>query len=194
MKYKNKNFIQKYLEDLNNLNQNLAKNYVNEIEKIIDYFVKTSNRGGKIIFIGNGGSASICSHVSVDLSKNAKIKSINFNESDLITCLSNDYGYENYFKEALNIYCDKKKDLVVMLSCSGNSPNLVNAAKFCKKNKIKFITLTSQKKTNKIKILNQNGINIWIDSSAYNQVEILFNVILLVVIDAIIGKTVYPPN
>ena len=88
----------------------------------------------------------------------------------------------------------KKKDLVVMLSCSGNSPNLVNAAKFCKKNKIKFITLTSQKKTNKIKILNQNGINIWIDSSAYNQVEILFNVILLVVIDAIIGKTVYPPN
>tara|TARA_A100001015_G_C14845026_1_gene654088 strand:+ start:45 stop:629 length:585 start_codon:yes stop_codon:yes gene_type:complete len=194
MKYKNKNFIQKYLEDLNNLNQNLAKNYVNEIEKIIDFFVKTSNRDGKIIFIGNGGSASICSHVSVDLSKNAKIKSINFNESDLITCLSNDYGYENYFKEALNLYCDKKKDLVVMLSCSGNSPNLVNAAKFCKKNKIKFITLTSQKKTNKIKMLNQNGINIWIDSSAYNQVEILFNVILLVVIDAIIGKTVYPPN
>lgn len=194
MKYKNKKFIVKYFEDLNNLNQNLAKDYMNEIEKIIEFFVATSNRNGKIIFIGNGGSASICSHVSVDLSKNAKIKSINFNESDLITCLSNDYGYENFFKEALSLYCNKKKDIVVMLSCSGNSPNLVNAAKFCKKNKVKFITLTSQKKTNKIKMLNKNGINIWIDSFAYNQVEILFNVILLVVIDAIIGKKVYPPN
>ena len=57
--------------------------------------------------MGNGGSASICNHVTVDLSKNAGIRSINFNEANLITCLSNDYGHDNWMKEALKIHCLK---------------------------------------------------------------------------------------
>ena len=70
--------------------------------------------------MGNGGSASICNHVTVDLSKNAGIRSINFNEANLITCLSNDYGHDNWMKEALKIHC-LKNDFVVFISSSGRS-------------------------------------------------------------------------
>ena len=64
--------------------------------------------------MGNGGSAAITSHVSVDLTKNAKIRSINFNESDLLTCLSNDYGYDKWMSKALEFY-STKGDLIVII-------------------------------------------------------------------------------
>ena len=98
------------------------KQYLNEIKNILsdnlfaktahllkDQFIRVKINKGKIIIIGNGGSASTSSHVSVDLTKNAHIKSINFNESNLITCFSNDFGYENWISKSLNYYCDNKK-------------------------------------------------------------------------------------
>ena len=60
----------------------------------------------KIMIFGNGGSAAIASHVSVDLTKNAKIRCVNYNEADLITCFANDYGYENWVKQALKFLND----------------------------------------------------------------------------------------
>ena len=79
------------------------------------------------------------------MSKNAGIRSTNFNEANLITCLANDYGHDNWMKAALRIHC-KKKDLVIFISSSGESPNILNASKWCNKNKIKKITLTGFKK------------------------------------------------
>ena len=75
---------------------------------------KTLNKEGKLIFVGNGGSAAMSSHVAVDFTKNAKIKSINFNEPDLITCFANDYGYENWVAKALEFYANKN-DLVFLM-------------------------------------------------------------------------------
>ena len=72
----------------------------------------------KNIVVGNGGSASIASHVSVDFVKAAKIRSINFNEANFLTCFSNDYGYENWVEEALKTYADKD-DLLILISSSG---------------------------------------------------------------------------
>ena len=95
--------------------------------------------------MGNGGSAAMSSHVSVDLTKNAKVRAINFNESDLITCLSNDYGHENWMKSALELYCDKG-DVVVLISTSGESKNIVNAARWCLKNRVKLISFTGRNK------------------------------------------------
>ena len=83
---------------------------------------------GKIIICGNGGSSATASHVAVDLTKNARIRTINFNEYDLITCFSNDFGYQNWIKESLEYYADKD-DLVILIGCSGNSKNLVNGQK-----------------------------------------------------------------
>ena len=155
-------------------------------------FKEVKKNKNKIIFIGNGGSAAIASHISVDLSKNAKIRSINFNEADLITCLSNDYGHENWMKAALNIYCDKG-DLVVLISSSGRSLNILNVAKWCKKNKIKFITFSGNDSDNPLKKINSEGINFWVDSKAYNHIEGIHLLLLMSITDCVIGKSVYKP-
>ena len=154
--------------------------------------IKNTSKKGVIINIaGNGGNASTSSHMSTDLTKNAKIKSMSFNDANLITCFANDYGYENWLKAAIKYYV-KANDLVVLLSVSGKSKNLINAANFCKKKKIKFITITGAKKNNP---LSQKGIiNYWINSKAYNIVETLQMAILASIVDRIIGKSEYSSN
>ncbi len=96
-----------------------------EILKTSILFKECSLSKNKVIVLGNGGSASIASHVSVDLTKNAKIRSVNFNEADLITCFANDFGHENWMKEALRMYCDNN-DVVVLISSSGKSRNILS--------------------------------------------------------------------
>ncbi len=70
-----------------------------EASLIIDT-IKRNNKG-KVIIAGNGGSAAIASHLSIDLTKAANIRSVNFNESSLITCFANDYGYDKWLEKAI---------------------------------------------------------------------------------------------
>ena len=184
-----KKFINDYLRSTKELLDNIPDN-LDEINNIKKKFKNCSKNKGKIIFIGNGGSAATSSHVSVDLTKNAKIKSINFNEADLITCFSNDFGYSEWMKKSLEFYVDKK-DIVVLISASGKSNNIIKAAKFLKRRSIEFITFTGMKKNNALKVVNSNGINIWVDSYSYNQIEIVHHFVLLLIVDMIIGNTVY---
>ena len=86
---------------------------------------ETNNNGGKLIFVGNGASASLSSHAATDFSKQANIKSIALNDHNLITALSNDYGYEFWVKNALKFYAEKR-DRVIFISVSGRSQNLIN--------------------------------------------------------------------
>ena len=147
--------------------------------------------GGKVIIFGNGGSSAIASHVAVDLSKNARIRAVCFSDSSLITCLSNDYNFNDWMAKALEIHCDNKKDLVILVSSSGNSDNIINAGKYCKRNHVQLITLTGMSKKNKLKSLNKKNINFWVNSFAYNHIELTHLYILLTMVDVIIGKIVY---
>ena len=111
-----------------------------------------------MLIFGNGGSAAIASHVSVDLTKNAGVEAMNYNESDLITCFANDFGYEHWIDKAVNYYA-KKNDILILISVSGSSPNVVNAAKNAKKNGIKHvITLTGKDKNNPLKKIGDTNI------------------------------------
>ena len=74
----------------------------------------------------------MASHVAVDYTKQGGIRTLNFNEYDLITCFANDYGYENWVSKSIEFYADKG-DLAILISSSGSSPNIVNAAKTAKK-------------------------------------------------------------
>ena len=132
---KNLNFVQDYLTDFSNLIKP-KDDIVNKLILIKDIFLKTSKKKGKILIFGNGGSAAIASHVSIDLTKNAGIRTVNFNEADLITCFSNDYGYERWVEKAVNFYADKN-DTLVLISSSGKSVNMINACKEAKKKKLK---------------------------------------------------------
>ena len=95
-----------------------------EIARLVE---KTCQARKKVILVGNGGSASIASHVSVDLTKSAGCRSITFNEPDLLTCFANDYGYEKWVEKALDFYAEPG-DLAILISSSGKSPNIINGA------------------------------------------------------------------
>ena len=141
------------------------------------------------MIFGNGGSAAIASHFSVDLTKNASVRCINYNESDLITCFSNDYGFENWIAKAIEFYGDEG-DVLIAISSSGKSQNMINATSAAKTKKFsKVITLSGFQEGNP---LSKSGdINLWVDSKAYNFVENLHQVWLLAIVDLVIGDKEY---
>ena len=165
---------------------------LSSIEESAKIMIESVKSGHKILWCGNGGSAAIASHFSVDLTKNARVRCTNYNESDLLTCFSNDYGYERWVEKAIDFYADEG-DSLILISAGGNSPNMTNGAKQAKKNKIrKIITFTGNDKNNNLTKL--GDINFWVDSKAYNHIENIHQILLLSLVDLIIGKTEYPPN
>ena len=149
------------------------------IEKLFNR-IKKIKKNNKILIFGNGAGAAIASHFSNDLSNTMKIKTLSFDNSAHITCFSNDYGYENWVKKTIDIFSNNT-DLIILLSASGNSKNMINAAKYCKKKNIEFYSITGFKRNNQ---LNKNSKNyIWINSSSYNQIELTQQFILLSIID-----------
>ena len=186
-----KDFVKAYLEDFSAL----VKSNDQIVEKIINVkntLVQAKKNNAKIMIFGNGGSAAIASHVSVDLTKNANIRSVNFNEADLITCFANDYGYERWVEKTIDFYADNK-DVLILISSSGKSLNMINACKAARNKKIsKIITLTGHNKNNPLSKL--GDINFWIDSKAYNFVENIHQIWLLAICDLIIEKREYLPN
>ena len=186
-----KDFIKKYLEDFASLVQPNEK-IIEKIISVRDLFVNVKKNNAKVMIFGNGGSAAIASHVSVDLTKNANIRSVNFNEADLITCFANDYGYEKWVEKAIDFYADDK-DVLILISSSGKSPNMINACRAARNKKIsKIITFTGHENNNPLSKL--GDINLWIDSKAYNFVENTHQVWLLTIVDLIIGKREYSAN
>jgi D-sedoheptulose 7-phosphate isomerase len=153
---------------------------LNSIENLYKILKKYKKNSGKIIIFGNGGSASIASHFSVDMTKNAKIKTINLNEYNLITCFANDYGFENWISKAIEFYSEKE-DLIILISSRGESKNMIKAARKIKKLKLKLITFTGFKKNNSLKKL--GDINIWINSKNYNYIENVHQIIMLSIVD-----------
>ena len=189
---KDTKFLDKYFDDfkeLININSDEIKKKLINLKKI---FIVTKKNKKKILIFGNGGSAAIASHFSIDLTKNAKIRCTNYNESDLITCFSNDYGYERWVEMAIKYY-GNKGDVLIVISSSGKSKNIINGCIAAKKKKfLKIITLTGHSINNPVKKL--GDINLWVNSKAYNYIENIHQFWLLSLVDLIIGKKNYLPK
>ena len=189
---KDTKFLDKYFDDfkeLININSDEIKKKLINLKKI---FIITKKNKKKILIFGNGGSAAIASHFSIDLTKNAKIRCTNYNESDLITCFSNDYGYERWVEMAIKYY-GNKGDVLIVISSSGKSKNIINGCIAAKKKKfLKIITLTGHSMNNPVKKL--GDINLWVNSKAYNYIENIHQFWLLSLVDLIIGKKNYLPK
>ncbi len=147
--------------------------------------------GKKVIIAGNGGSAAIAAHCAVDLTKNAGIRCVNFSDPSLVTCLANDYGYERWVEKALEFYGDEG-DLVILVSSSGKSPNMVRAAEFACRKGYKVATFTGFAANNPLSV--HGHLNFWVDSRAYNIVETTHQIWLLAVCDLIIGSVEHPAS
>ena len=173
---KQHNFL-KYKNSISSVLEKISeKDLINSIQLIKN----TIKKNGKVYLVGNGGSASIASHVSVDFAKIARIPSATFNNSNLITCFANDYGHDNWVVEALKAYTSNK-DLIILISSSGTSKNIVNAAKYCKKNSFKLITFSGFKKNNPLSKL--GDINFHIKSNQYNFIEMSHHILLVYLVD-----------
>tara|TARA_B110001452_G_scaffold122498_1_gene101598 strand:- start:990 stop:1535 length:546 start_codon:yes stop_codon:yes gene_type:complete len=153
--------------------------------KKIDYLYNKINKlkkDNKVMIFGNGAGASIASHVASDLTNAAKVKSLSFDNTAQLSCYANDYKFENWVKKTIESY-SFKNDLVILLSASGNSKNMLNAARYCIKNKINYFSITGFKKNNKLNKISKNFY--WIDSNSYNYVESIQLLILLSIVDKI---------
>ncbi len=142
----------------------------------------------KIFVFGNGGSAAIADHFAVDMTKNANTTTLSLNNPPMITCLSNDYGYEEWMKKCLEFYA-KPKDFVFLISSSGQSKNVLNACEYANQNNITSITFSGFNKDNPLR--NSGNINFWVKSNSYNIVENLHQIWILSLVDLIIGKSEY---
>ena len=156
-----------------------------KLAQIADLIMKAKSHSKKIIFIGNGGSAAMASHVAVDLTKTAQIRAINFNEADLITCFANDYGYDQWSVEALKAYADAG-DVAVLISSSGNSPNILNAATKAMELGLSVITLSGFSEENPLRRL--GNVELWANSTSYNVVEMSHHIWLLALVDYVVDR------
>ena len=173
--------FEKYFKNYNKSIYNLLNDLdISLIDKSVELIQDCKKNKGKTYIIGNGGSSSIASHVSVDFAKVAKVPSNTFNNANLITCFANDYGHENWIKEAINAYT-QKNDILILISSSGNSKNIINAAKYCNENNIPLITFSGFDKENNLAKL--GNINIHINSKNYNYIEMSHHIILVSIVD-----------
>lgn len=138
-------------------------------DKIVDKLKKLKKTRNKAIFIGNGGSAGIASHQAIDYWKNGDIPAVAFNDASLLTCISNDYGYEFVFEKPINMFA-KKGDVLIAISSSGKSKNIINAVKAAKKKDLYIITMSGFSKSNPLR--SWGDLNFYVPSKVYGHVEI----------------------
>lgn len=122
-----------------------------------------------VYVIGNGGSAGVASHAVNDLMNVAKLRAFTLHDPSLLTCMTNDYGYENAFARIL-AQIAKPKDVLIAISSSGNSSNIRNAAVQAADSGMVVITLSGFAGDNPLRSL--GDINVWLDSRDYGLVEI----------------------
>lgn len=179
-------FSKKYFEYLKTVFENLNKKDINKFYNEID---KARKNGGTIYVIGNGGSAANAATYANDLGTNLlkskknikplRIVSLTENNS-VLTAVANDEGYENIFINQLKIYFNSKRDRLLILSCSGNSKNLIKAALWVKKKKGRVLGILGFN-GGKLKSICSSILHIKTNRGDYGPVEdvqLIFNHIL----------------
>ncbi|MBU4332468.1 HAD-IIIA family hydrolase [Patescibacteria group bacterium] len=135
-----------------------------------EIIMKASLRGNKVFFIGNGGSAAVASHKALDYWMMGKIRTTAFSDSANLTCISNDFGYENVFAKQIEMFADRG-DVLMAISSSGNSENIVFAAETARRRGCHVFTFSGFKQTNRLR--NIGELNFYTPVSHYNKVESL---------------------
>lgn len=126
-------------------------------------------QSNRLYIIGNGGSAAVASHAQVDFVNVAKINAQVLHESSLLTCMANDYGYEHAYARVLS-QCIESQDILIAISSSGKSKNIIYAVEQAQLKQAHVITLTGFDSHNPVRAL--GDINFWLNSADYGFVEV----------------------
>ncbi len=142
--------------------------------------------GNKIIFVGNGGSAGIASHLAIDFSKNGGMRSLAFNDAAALTCLGNDLGYENVFGAQIDFHA-RPGDLLIAISSSGMSLSILRAVASARARDCGVVTLSGFSEDNALRVM--GDVNFYIQSDAYGFVEVAHMAVCHAILDLDLGRT-----
>jgi D-sedoheptulose 7-phosphate isomerase len=140
--------------------------------------------GNKIVFIGNGGSAGIASHLAIDFSKNGGLRSLAFNDPSALTCLGNDLGYENVFAKQLDFHA-RPGDLLIAISSSGRSPNILAAVMTARARDCHVVTFSGFDERNDLR--RTGDVNFYVRSGEYGFVEVAHLALCHAILDLDMG-------
>ena len=181
--YQNK-YFNSINESLKNSCYSISQNpsdietFFTKINSILHSIQKSNN---KIYFFGNGASAAFANHMALDFSKNGGILSYSLSDSSLLTALSNDYSYDDASVEFLKINKIDKNDLVITISSSGNSTNIINVIDYCNNNDINTISFSGLKPDNLS--IKKSKFSIFVPAYTYGIVECCHQVIIHSILD-----------
>ncbi|MFZ5427818.1 MAG: SIS domain-containing protein [Thermodesulfobacteriota bacterium] len=141
--------------------------------------------GRKLMFVGNGASAAISSHMATDFWKTGGMRAMAFNDPAGLTCIGNDYGYPHLFEKPVEMFADEG-DVLVAISSSGRSENILRAVDAARAAKCQVITLSGFSPDNPLKALGDGNFHVPVDS--YGQVEVLHHSICHCLLDTIVAS------
>jgi D-sedoheptulose 7-phosphate isomerase len=140
------------------------------LDRLAEILHAAHKAGGKAIFIGNGGSAAIASHMAVDYSKNKGVRSVALNDAAMLTMLANDYGYEQVFAKQIAYY-GRRSDVAVIISSSGRSLNIIAAADAARDRNLRgVVTLSGMNPHNALRT--KGDLNFYVPCTSYGLVEL----------------------
>lgn len=145
---------------------------------------RTRSGRTRIFFVGNGGSAGICSHMATDWMKNGGFSAASLNDGAMLTCLGNDLGFEQVFSRQLEMH-GRAGDLLIAISSSGNSPNILRAVDAARAADMGVVTLSGFAANNKLRRL--GDVNFYVPEERYGFVEISHLSICHAVLDISMG-------
>lgn len=144
------------------------------MECVVAMIAGVKHTSGKMLWVGNGGSAAIASHSTADYFRTGNIKTQCFTDSSLLTCMSNDFGYPEVFARPIELYADPG-DVLVAISSSGQSVNILNAVQAAKKKGCSVVTLSGFDADNPLRKM--GDVNFYIPCSEYGYVELIHGVL-----------------
>ena len=145
---------------------------------------KLAENGCQKYFIGNGASAAFSNHMALDWSKNGGVPSHAFANSALVSAMGNDLGFDEAFSAPLGYY-GKKGDLLVTISSSGNSANIIKSIEVAREKGMGVVTFSGLQPNNQSRKM--GDLNFYIPAKTYGIVECAHQVLLHVWLDKYMG-------
>lgn len=176
-------YFQRFQEAMDNIETSEGNEeipYDAAMSKVQDWLKVVKEENKKLIFIGNGGSAGVASHMSLDFWKNAHIRAITFNDVPLISAVANDYAYEDIFNIPIRQFADEG-DVLICISSSGGSENVIRGAKAAKECGCQVITCSGFDADNSLRKM--GDVNFYVPSQSYGVVETLHQLIIHAFLD-----------
>ncbi len=181
----NKEYIKEFFENFTFFEVNGSTDTQIWFDKIHEELKKCKNENKKLIFIGNGASASMSSHYTLDFWKNGSIRAINFNDHASLTAIGNDINYDEVFSHPLKRF-GEKGDILISISSSGNSPNIIKALETSKEMKLTNITFSGMKPDNKLR--NLGDYNIYYPGNTYGFTESAHHLLIHCILDRFLDE------